>query len=114
MTRGGLQPGALRIWKMHRTELHQLGLSGAVLTDAGSTLANFILGSAVHHSFDPRPRARSVNRTTHLQILADLRRALDSDPLIDGIATHLSEHNDRDQFLAGVDIILRGITGTAR
>jgi hypothetical protein len=30
-------------------------------------------------------------------------------PLVHKAATHLREHDDRDQFLAGVDLILAGI-----
>lgn len=113
LTRSGPQPGVLRIWKTIGLQLHRLGLTGAVLTDAGSTLANFILGSAAQHNLGSRPPAHGADRTARLAMLADQWRVLDSDPLVDEIATRLSEHDDREQFLAGVGIILRGITGSA-
>ncbi len=114
LTRGALQPGALRIWKTIGLQLHRLGLTGTVLTDAGSALANFILGSAAQHTFGSQPPAHGADRTARLAMLADQWRSLDSDPLVDDIATRLSQHDDREQFLAGVDIILRGILAALR
>lgn len=112
LTRTALQPGVLRIWKTIGLQLVRLGLTGTVLTDAGSTLGNFILGSAAQHTLGSQPLAHGAARTAHLEMVADQWRSLDSDPLVDDLATRLVEHDDREQFLAGVDIILRGITAS--
>jgi len=111
LTRGAFQPGALRIWKVIGTELHHFGLTGAALTDAGSELANFIFGSAAQHTLTSRQHANGTDRAARLESVANQWRSFDRDPIVADIADRLSEHDDRGQFLAGVDIILRGIAG---
>lgn len=104
------QPAVRRIWKTLGAQLHRLGVTGPALSDAGSTLAGYILGSAAQQTAGPRQPPRDADRTAYLERLADQVTTSDPDPLVGEIATRLREHDDREQFRAGVDIILRGIT----
>ena len=111
LTRGAFKPGAFRIWKVIGTELQRFGLTETALTDAGSALTNFMLGSAAQHNLTSGQDSNGSDRAARLALVANQWKLLDPDPLVADIANRLSEHDDREQFLAGVDIIVRGIAG---
>jgi AcrR family transcriptional regulator len=109
LTRNPLQPAVLRLWKTIGVQLQRKGLDGDRLLNAGSTLASFILGSASQHRLSSQPHAHETDRAAGLAHIAEQWKSLDPDPLVNDIATRLREHDDRGQFLAGIDIILAGI-----
>lgn len=109
LVRDPVQPAVLRMWKAIAVHLRRLGVTGSTLSDAGSTLAGYILGSVAQHAAGAAQLPDGVDRGEYLAHLAEQLRDLDPDPLVDDIATDVAEHDDREQFLAGVDIILRGI-----
>ncbi len=82
----------------------------SALSDAGSTLAGYILGSAAQQTAGPQPQPRDADRIAYLEHLAEQVTTSDPDPLVVDTAIQLREHDDREQFRAGIDIILRGIT----
>jgi len=105
-------PAVLRIWKALGEQLHALGLDGPALSDAGSALVNYVLGAAAQHVAGPRTQLDHSGREAYLQNLADLLTLHDAAPVVNEIADQLREHDDRQQFLAGVDIFLAGINTT--
>lgn len=80
--------------------------------DAAGTLVNYVLGVAVQNAANARSRAGSdSDRAAFLDTAAEQWAQLDPSqyPFVHAAATQLREHDDRDQFLAGVDIFLAGI-----
>jgi len=104
------QPAVLRIWKAVGLQLQSLGLDGSALSDAGSALVSYVLGSAAQYAVGARRLPNDADRKAYLEALAVQLTEQDADPLVDEIADQLREHDDRDQFLAGVNIFLTGIT----
>jgi AcrR family transcriptional regulator len=109
LSREPFQPAVLRIWKGIGVQLSRLGITGTAGSDAGSALANYVLGAAAQYAAGPRKAADDVARRNYLEALAAQWEQLDDDPLVQESAALLREHDDREQFLAGVDIFLAGI-----
>lgn len=110
LTRDPAQPAVRRIWKALGRQLRRLGLTGPGAAAAGATLTSYVLGSAAQQAAGPRRVPPGVDRAAYLTELAEGWRSVDPDPLVADITAQLRDHDDRDQFLAGVEIILRGIT----
>ena len=71
---------------------------------------HFILGVAALNAANAR-QARGADRSTFLANVAARWAQLDAAtyPFVHRVATQLREHDDREQFLAGIDLILAGI-----
>ncbi|WP_244931471.1 TetR/AcrR family transcriptional regulator [Nocardioides sp. W7] len=109
LAREPLQPAVLRIWKAVGSHLHRVGVSGSALSDAGSALVNYVLGSAAQHAAGALSVPDAADRKAYLEALAATWAEHDPDPIAQQGAALLKEHDDREQFLAGVDIFLAGI-----
>ncbi|MCY1139430.1 TetR/AcrR family transcriptional regulator [Actinoplanes sp. Pm04-4] len=109
LNRDPMQIAVLDIWKNLGGRLHALGLSGKALTDAGAALVNYVLGAAAQHAAGARRAADDAARQDYLDRLAHEWAQQDADPLVQESASLLRDHDDRAQFLAGVDIFLAGI-----
>lgn len=105
------QPAVLRIWEAVGGQLGALGLTGSARSDAGSALVNYVLGAAAQQAAGPGRLSSDIERTAFLEALAARWERLDpaDHPLANDMATELRDHDDRAQFLAGVDIFLAGI-----
>jgi AcrR family transcriptional regulator len=110
LSREPFQPAVLRIWKGIGEQLRKLGITGTAQSDAGSALANYVLGAAAQYAAGARKAPDDVARRHYLEALAAQWQQLDDDPIVHESAALLREHDDREQFLAGVDIFLAGIT----
>lgn len=109
LSREPMQAAVLRIWKSIGTQLQRLGVDRAALPDAGSALVSYVLGSAAQYVAGPRTLADEADRKAYLEQLAAMWVEHDPRPLVAEAAVALREHDDRKQFLAGVDIFLAGI-----
>jgi AcrR family transcriptional regulator len=109
LAREPLQPAVLRIWKSIGVQLQRLGVVGSAAADAGGALANYIFGSAAQFAAGARRARNPAERQRHLDALAAAWTEQDGDQVVKEAASELREHDDRHQFLAGVDIFLRGI-----
>ncbi|MEU0500958.1 TetR/AcrR family transcriptional regulator C-terminal domain-containing protein [Nocardia sp. NPDC005998] len=81
--------------------------------DAAGTLVNYVLGVAVQNAANARLRAGSdTDRAAFLDNAAAQWAQLDPGqyPFVHAAVTQLREHDDRQQFLVGVDIFLTGIS----
>jgi hypothetical protein len=78
-------------------------------------LVNNILGVAGRNATNARLLPNGTDRSAVLATLAAHWTQLDSAdyPFVHQVATQLREHDDREQFLAGIDLILAGM-GTIR
>jgi AcrR family transcriptional regulator len=107
------RPALLLILEGVGGRLSALGVPEAARFDTASALVNYILGVAGQNAANAR-LAREANRTDRSAFLGSVAArwaALDpaQHPFVRRMATRLAEHDDREQFLAGVDLILAGI-----
>jgi AcrR family transcriptional regulator len=109
LSREPFQPAVLRIWKSIGVQLQNLGVTGTARSDAGSALVNYVLGSAAQYAAGARRVPNDAARKDYLEALAAQWTRDDADPLVRETASLIAEHDDREQFLAGVDIFLAGV-----
>ena len=78
---------------------------------------NFILGVGGQHAANTQlARTRGVDRSDFLEAVATAWSQLDPDeyPFTRSVAGQLRVHDDRVDFLAGIDLILSGIESPRR
>lgn len=96
------------------------GIGGPLLTlgvperaqfDSASALLSYILGVAGQNAANARLLPHVTDRSAFLRSVAARWTELDAAkyPFVHRIAPQLSDHDDREQFLAGLDLILAGI-----
>ena len=106
------RPAALRILEGVGRRLHALGVPEAAQFDTATALVSYILGVAGQNAANARQARESgrTDRSAFLGEIADRWAALDPQqhPFVRRIAAQLRDHDDRAQFLAGVDLILAG------
>ncbi|MEV4351308.1 TetR/AcrR family transcriptional regulator [Actinoplanes sp. NPDC049596] len=112
LSREPQQPAVFRIWTGVGTQLQRLGVSGPALADAGSALISYVLGAAAQYAAGARRVTSDADRTAYLETLAAQWAQHDPDPIVREAASQLQDHDDREQFLAGVDIFLAGVSAT--
>ncbi|MEV4054945.1 helix-turn-helix domain-containing protein [Amycolatopsis sp. NPDC049688] len=90
--------------------LTALGVPGRALFDAAGALVNYVLGVAGQNAANARLSAEP-DREAFLGAVAAQWAALDPEryPFVHRAAAQLRDHDDREQFLAGIDIFLAGI-----
>jgi hypothetical protein len=93
-------------------QLRALGVPERAQFDCASALVNYVLGLAGQYAAAARLLARETDRSAFLATVAVRWAQLDPAqyPFMRQVATQLREHDDREQFLAGIDLILAGIT----
>jgi AcrR family transcriptional regulator len=105
------QAAMLEIFEAIGGRLQALGVAEDALFNAGSALVNYILGVAGQNAANARLLPQGTDRTAALDTIAASWTELDPAryPFIHHLATKLRDHDDREQFLAGIDLILAGI-----
>jgi AcrR family transcriptional regulator len=103
------RPALLEVYESIGSLLDAVGVPERALFDAAGALVNYILGVAGQNAANSR--AAHTDRTAFLRDIAARWSRLDpvKYPFVHRAAAELPEHDDRDQFLAGVDIFLAGI-----
>ena len=114
LAREPVQPATMRIWTSVGIQLDSLQVRESSRSDAGATLVNYILGSAAQFAHGARKVRDPIERQRYLDAVAEMWMAQSAeqsgnDGVVHSAAAHLPEHDDREQFLAGVDIIMNGI-----
>lgn len=91
-------------------QLEPMGVSADAEFDCASALTNYILGAATQNAINATRHAGSIDRATFLESVAErwIEDAPERRPFIRRVATQMREHDDRQQFLAGIDLILSG------
>ena len=109
------QSAMLQIFEGIGGQLQRLGIPEKALFNAASALVNYVLGVAGQNAANARLHAIEKGRSAFLAAIAARWAQLDPAqyPFANQVAAQLRENDDREQFLAGIDLILAGI-GTVR
>jgi AcrR family transcriptional regulator len=107
-----LQSPMLRIFESIGRQVRALGVPSSAEFTAASALWNYILGVGGQNAANARAHHSGVGRAEFLGAVS--AAWADLDPVeyafIRSVAERLREHDDRDEFLAGLDLVLTGIT----
>jgi AcrR family transcriptional regulator len=106
------RPVLLDIYESISEQLQALNVPERALSDSAGVLVNYILGVAGQNAANARALASSkMDRSAFLAAVAERWAQLDPVryPSVSRARDQLLEHDDREQFLAGVDLILAGI-----
>jgi AcrR family transcriptional regulator len=105
------RPATLDIIEGIGRQLRVLGVAKVAQFDTVSALVHYILGVAGQNAANARLVAPGTDRSAFLASVAAQWTALDPAryPFVRQMASQLRDHDDRAQFLAGVDLILAGI-----
>lgn len=106
------QPPMLRVFERIGRQVQALHVPEADQFAAASALLNYILGVAGQNAANTRAVQPDADRTEFLDAVATTWAQLDPDqyPFTRNVAGQLREHDDRAEFLAGIDLVLTGIT----
>jgi AcrR family transcriptional regulator len=113
LTRAPLQLPVVRILEPLGQQVQAMGVAPAQQFAVASALLSYILGVSVQNAANAQiGRQLGGDRDALLDAVAEAWTALDADayPFTRGVAGQLREHDDRADYLAGIDLILRGIT----
>ncbi|MFD0522568.1 TetR/AcrR family transcriptional regulator C-terminal domain-containing protein [Paractinoplanes durhamensis] len=100
----------LRVFELIGRQVQALGVADAEQFDAASALLNYILGVGRQNAAN----AQAVTPgTTRADFFESAWGHLDPAeyPFLRHVTKQLMTHDDRAQFLAGVNLILKGIKG---
>jgi len=105
------QSAMLQIFESVGGQVQALGVAEREQFNAASALVNYILGCAGQNAANARLAPRETDRSAVLTAVAARWTKLDPTqyPFVRQVAAQLPEHDDREQFLAGIDLILAGI-----
>ncbi|MYM66023.1 TetR family transcriptional regulator [Pseudoduganella sp. FT55W] len=112
LTRAPLQMPMVRILERLGQQVRAMGVAEAGQFAAASALLSYIVGVSVQNAANAQMgRALGGDRTAILGEVASAWSALDADeyPFTRSIAAQFPQHDDRADFLAGIELILRGI-----
>lgn len=111
LARDPWQGAVLRMLEGIGTRLQALGVPERDLFHAASALMSYILGLAAQYAAHARHLPPGADRTAFLSTIAARWAQLDPAeyPFVRRLAAQLPGHDDREQFLAGIDLILAGI-----
>ncbi|KOG74271.1 TetR/AcrR family transcriptional regulator [Streptomyces varsoviensis] len=115
LSRAPARSPMLRVFERIGRQLQALGVPHAAQFTALSALQSYILGTGGLNAANARAqhqRDPGTDRSDFINAAADDWASLDPDeyPFTRGIAEQLRAHDDRVEFVAGIDIILDGIT----
>jgi hypothetical protein len=110
LSRGPWQPVTLLVFERIGSGLEALDVPERSQFLVASTLVSYVLGVAGQNAANARD-AQGQDRTAFLAAVAAKWSALDprTHPFTRRMAAQLRDHDDREQFLAGIDLILAGI-----
>lgn len=103
-------PVTTRIFESFGRQVSGLGVPERSWFTATSALVHYVLGAAAQNSANtPGP---DVDREAFLDTVATAWEGLDPDdyPFTRAVADEMRGHDDREQFLAGIALLLAGIT----
>ncbi|MFI6274588.1 TetR/AcrR family transcriptional regulator [Streptomyces sp. NPDC050988] len=108
------QPAMVKLWEAIGRPVEDLGVEEGRLFTAVSTLLSYIVGVASQNAVNAHVLAADANRDDFVGAIADRWARLDpvEHRFVRRVADQLRHHDDRKEFLAGIDIILTGLTAT--
>jgi len=101
----------MRIFESIGGQVQELSVPERLQFDYASALVHYILGVAGQNAANARLFPGEIDRTAFLAAVADTWTRHDAAdyPFVHQAAAQLRDHDDREQFLAGIDLILAGI-----
>ncbi|MBN9687424.1 MULTISPECIES: TetR/AcrR family transcriptional regulator [unclassified Corallococcus] len=101
----------LRIFERIGRQLQAMKVPDSAWFTAGSALMSYIVGVSIQNAANGRLFDPSVNRVDFLNTVSARWKELDANeyPFTRRIAAQLPGHDDLAEFLAGIDLILKGI-----
>lgn len=104
------QLAVIRLFETFGQLLRELGVPESAQFNAVSTLVNYILGLAGQYAAGARVLGSTTDRSAFLRSIAEQWEQLDpaTFPFMRSLSAGLDQHDDRAQFLAGIDFILVG------
>lgn len=114
LSRGPWQSGTLQIFERIGRQVQALGVPDAAQFTAATALVSYMLGVSEQNAANGRGREPITDRADFLATEAARWMKLDAReyPFIRNVANQLREHDDLAEFLAGVDLILIGVTAS--
>lgn len=111
LSRGPWQGATMEIFERLGQQLHAMTIGDAAQFTAASTLLSYILGVSEQNAANGRACEPGMDRATVIAAEAARWKALDPGtyPFMRRIANRLSKHDDRAEFLGGIDLILGGV-----
>lgn len=112
LSREPWRPALLEIYERIGALVDALDVPERALFDVAGALVNYVLGVAGQNAANARALdPGETDRAAFLGTVAAQWAQLDPGeyPFVHKAATHLPEHDDREQFLAGIDIFLAGV-----
>ena len=103
------QPAVMHLFDRIGTELDARGVPEVALFDAASVLMYHALGAASQRDAGRQLAATVTDRAAFLESTRSAVTDTGDYPFLTRIASQFAGHDDRQQFQAGVDIILAGI-----
>ncbi|MER5466081.1 TetR/AcrR family transcriptional regulator C-terminal domain-containing protein [Streptomyces sp. NPDC002668] len=114
LARAPWQSAMLRVFERIGRLVRALGVPPSAEFTSASALFNYILGVGGQNAANARAHEPGATRAEFLDNVSVAWAGLDPDEyaFIRSAADRLREHDDRTEFLAGLDLILSGITAT--
>ena len=111
LSREPWQAAVLEVLEGVGGQLRALGVPAHARFDAATALVSYVLGLAGQYAAGARLVAHTTDRPDFLAGVAARWVELDPEryPFVHEMAAQLAGHDDRAQFLAGVDLFLAGI-----
>ena len=103
-----------RIFESLGRPISALGVPESVWFVATSALMYYVLGAGGQNAANARVAGLDADRAGFLDAASSGWEALDPDdyPFTRAVADQLRDHDDREQFLAGITLVLAGVTAT--
>jgi len=104
----------LQIFERIGRQVQALGVPGRAHFTSASALVSYIIGVSVQNAAQGRLLEPPVDRADFLAAEAARWKKLDAHayPFTRKVAAQLREHDDRAEFLAGIDLILSGVAAS--
>jgi AcrR family transcriptional regulator len=111
LSRNPWQHAVLRILEAVGGQVQAMGIPKPEQFNVATAIMSFILGLAGQYALGASTFEGVMDRTTALGAIAAQWAQLDPEahPFVRYLATQLSEHDDREQFLGGINLILAGV-----
>lgn len=109
---GSWQATNPRIFECVGHQVRALGVPRSSWFTVASVLVQYILGAAAQNAANAQVLAPGGDRAAFLGAVSAAWEELDPAEysFTPGVADQMREHDDREQFLAGIDLVLAGIT----
>jgi AcrR family transcriptional regulator len=114
LSRAPWPTATLQIFERIGRQVQALGVPGGAHFTSASALVSYIIGVSVQNAAQGRLLEPRVDRAEFLETESARWRALDAHeyPFTRNVAAQLREHDDRAEFLAGIDLILTGVAAS--